>query len=146
MAAESIKPELVEQGLVVLSTYIDVAVKVLGDEISEFDDMLDGEEMPTMLAVTQLSARVYKKLEAAGDYVFPPVVQIKSVKEGADEAGEVAAGPNVFGYVLVMVAVMSVLFAAIRAVTEIYEERNTGMVRRFLSTPPCPHSGGSDRR
>jgi ABC-2 type transport system permease protein len=133
--AESIKPELIEQGLVVLSTYIDVAVKVLGEEISEFGDMVDSEDMPTMLAVTNLSSRVYNKLSAAGDYVFPPVVQIKSVKEGTDEDGEVASGPNVFGYVLVMVAVMSVLFAAIRAVTEIYEERNTGMVRRFLSTP-----------
>jgi ABC-2 type transport system permease protein len=142
--AESIKPELVEQGLLVLSTYIDVAVKVLGEEISEFGDMLNADEMPTMLAVTQLSSRVYKKLEAAGDYVFPPVVQVSSVKEGADEGGEVEAGPNVFGYVLVMVAVMSVLFAAIRAVTEIYEERSTGMVRRFLATPvPVSHFIGS---
>lgn len=142
--AESIKPELVEQGLLVLSTYIDVAVKVLGEEISEFGDMFNADEMPTMLAVTQLSSRVYKKLEAAGDYVFPPVVQVSSVKEGADEQGEVEAGPNVFGYVLVMVAVMSVLFAAIRAVTEIYEERSTGMVRRFLATPvPVSHFIGS---
>ncbi|RKZ12952.1 hypothetical protein DRQ32_02605 [bacterium] len=132
---ESIKPEIAEQGLKVLSTYLDVVVKVLGDEISEFGDMIEADEMPTMLAVTELSSRVYKRLEVAGDYIFPPVVQITSVKEGADEDGEVEAGPNVFGYVLVMVAVMSVLFAAIRAISEIYEERNTGMVRRFLSTP-----------
>ena len=141
--AESIKPELIEQGLVVLSTYLDVAVKVLGEEIEEFGDMIDGDDMPAMLAVTDLAARVYKKLDAASDYVFPPVVQIKSVKEGAED-GEIESGPNVFGYVLVMVAVMSVLFAAIRAVTEIYEERNTGMVRRFLATPvPMSHFIGS---
>ena len=36
--AESIKPEIVEQGLIVLSTYIDVVVKVLGEELSEFTD------------------------------------------------------------------------------------------------------------
>jgi ABC-2 type transport system permease protein len=141
--AESIKPELVEQGLVVLSTYLDVAVKVLGEEIEQFGDMIDGDDMPAMLAVTDLAARVYKKLDAASDYVFPPVVQIKSVKEGAED-GKIESGPNVFGYVLVMVAVMSVLFAAIRAVTEIYEERNTGMVRRFLATPvPISHFIGS---
>ena len=90
--AESIKPELVEQGLLVLATYIDVAAKVLGDEINEFGDMLDADEMPTMLAVTDLSARVYRKMKTAQNYVFPPVVKIKSVKEGADEDGaDVAA-------------------------------------------------------
>ena len=133
--AESIKPEIVEQGLVVLSTYIDVAVKVLGEELSEFTDMIDADEMPNMLAVTNLSARVFTRLKAGEKYLFPPVVQISSTKEGADEDGEVEAGPNVFGYVLVMVAVMSVLFAATRAISEIYEERKTGMVRRILSTP-----------
>lgn len=133
--AESIKPEMVEQGLMVLSTYIDVAVKVLGAELRDMLDMFDSDEVPTMLAVTQLSARIYERIDAGQEYIFPPVIQVKSVKEGADEEGNVAAGPNVFGYVLVMVAVMSVLFAAIRAVSEIYEERKTGMVRRVLSTP-----------
>jgi ABC-2 type transport system permease protein len=133
--AESIKPEIVEQGLIVLSTYIDVVVKVLGEELGEFTDMIDADEMPTMLAVTNLSSRVFKRLKAGERYLFPPVVEINSIKEGADEDGEVEAGPNVFGYVLVMVAVMSVLFAATRAISEIYEERKTGMVRRVLSTP-----------
>lgn len=131
--AESIKPEIVEQGLLVLSTYIDVVVKVLGEEIHEFTDMLDADEMPTMLAVTDLSARVYRRLEAGSEYIFPPVVEVVSTKEKTDD-GE-SGSPNVFGYVLVMVSVMSVLFAAIRAITEIYEERSTGMIRRFLSTP-----------
>lgn len=133
--AESIKPEMVEQGLLVLSTYIDVVVKVLGEEIQEFEDMMDADDMPTMLAVTDLSSRVYRRLSAGSEYLFPPVVSVVSSKEGSGEDGEVLAGPNVFGYVLVMIAVMSVLFAAIRAITEIYEERNNGMIRRFLSTP-----------
>ena len=133
--AESIKPEIVEQGLIVLSTYIDVAVKVLGEELDEFTAMLDADEMPTMLAVTNLSSRVFARMKAGEKYLFPPVVKIVSTKEGANEEGEVESGPNIFGYVLVMVAVMSVMFASIRAIAEIYEERKTGMVRRILSTP-----------
>lgn len=127
--AESIKPEILEQGTHVIATYLDVAVKVLGEELEQMFDMFESDEMPTVLMVTQLSAAFYERISQAETYLFPPVVSIGSTKE------EGAPRPNLFGYVLVMVSVMSVLFVAIRAVTDLYEDQRTGMLRRQLATP-----------
>ncbi|HKK71358.1 MAG TPA: ABC transporter permease, partial [Candidatus Krumholzibacteria bacterium] len=127
--AESIKPEILEQGTYVIATYLDVAVKVLGEELEQMFDMFESDEMPSVLMVTQLSAAFYERISQAETYLFPPVVSIGSTKE------EGAPRPNLFGYVLVMVSVMSVLFVAIRAVTDLYEDQRTGMLRRQLATP-----------
>lgn len=128
--AEGIKPEIVEQGVEVLATYLDVAVKTLGDELLQIKGMFDAKEMPSVVLVTTLAGEFFQKSAKAKLYVFPPVMAIESVKEedGSDPI-------NVFGYILVMVSVMSVLFVAIRAVTDLYEDRRTGMLRRQLSTP-----------
>ncbi len=127
--AEGIKPEIVEQGVLVLATYLDVAAKVLGDDLDALRRMVEDDRVPTLAQVTGLAAAFHSRTLQAERWLFPPVVQIGSEKEtGGDPI-------NVFGYVLVMVSVMSVLFVAIRAVTDLYEDQRTGMLRRQLSTP-----------
>ena len=126
---ESIKPEILEQGLQVVATYLDVAVKALGSELSRLDGMFDADEMPPVMVVTSLIGEFYEEVRKAERYLFPPVITLGTEKE------EGAPRPNLFGYVLVMVSVMSVLFVAIRAVTDLYEDARTGMLRRQLSTP-----------
>lgn len=130
--AEGIKPEIIEQGMNVVATYLDVAVKALGTELQRVSDLVDAETMPSVMVVTTLVGEFYQEMMKADRYLFPPVVEIATVKESDEETGD---GANVFGYVLVMVSVMSVLFVAIRAVTDLYEDMRTGMLRRQLSTP-----------
>jgi ABC-2 type transport system permease protein len=127
--AESIKPEIVEQGIEVLAAYLDVAVKTLGPELTRLHDMIETDEMPPVLLVTTLVSEIYQQVDRARIYAFPPVVRMVTEKE------EGAPTPNLFGYVLVMVSVMSVLFVAIRAVTDLYEDARTGMLRRQMSAP-----------
>ena len=127
--AESIKPEIIEQGVQVLAAYLDVAVKALGPELGQVKAMIDADGIPPLLMVTSLAGAVYQQVEKAQTYLFPPVVTIETEKE------EGSTQFNLLGYILVMVSVMSVLFVAIRSVTDLYEDARTGMLRRQMSTP-----------
>jgi ABC-2 type transport system permease protein len=82
--------------------------------------------------VTAITGEIYGEMVRAEPIMFPPVVRVVRDKETADDGGPRA---SIFGYVLVMVSVMSVIFVAIRAVTDLYEDQRTGMLRRQLATP-----------
>lgn len=125
---EGIKPEILEQGAHVIATYLDVAVKALGSELKQVDSLFELESAPSVMVITSFVGEFYQQMRKADRYLFPPVVKITSTKEAGKPI-------NVFGYVLVMVSVMSVLFVAIRAVTDLYEDKRTGMLRRQMSTP-----------
>ncbi len=129
--AESIKPEIARQGAEVVATYLDVLVKSAGDRLGHLRDLIDADEMPPLVAVTALTGEIYGEMVRAEPVLFPPVVRVVRDKE----AGEKNEQASVFGYVLVMVSVMSVIFVAIRAVTDLYEDQRTGMLRRQLATP-----------
>jgi ABC-2 type transport system permease protein len=129
--AESIKPEIARQGAEVIATYLDVLVKSAGDRLGHLRDLLDADEMPPLAVVTAITGEIYGEMVRAEPILFPPVVRVVRDKE----AGEKSEQANVFGYVLVMVSVMSVIFVAIRAVSDLYEDQRTGMLRRQLATP-----------
>jgi ABC-2 type transport system permease protein len=130
--SESIKPEIVEQGTQVLATYFDQAAKVFGPELKEIAAMSDLDTFPPAARLLALSQALIQRLESSRRFLFPPLVQLKTVKE-AKESG----GPdfNLYGYVLVMVSVMSVLFVTSRSILDLYDEEKTGMLRRQLATP-----------
>ena len=129
--AESIKPEIARQGAEVIATYLDVLVQSGGDRLGHLRDLLDADEMPPLVVVTAITGEIYAEMVRAEPILFPPVVRV--VRDKA--AGEKTEQANVFGYILVMVSVMSVIFVAIRAVTDLYEDQRTGMLRRQLGTP-----------
>jgi ABC-2 type transport system permease protein len=109
---------------------------VAGEELSEMRAMLDSDEFPSVLAIVALSEKIATRLGDMRRFVFPPVVQLGSVKEAETEQSGPSA--NVFGIVLAMVSVMSVLFAATRTVLDLFEEERTGMIRRMLVAPLSP--------
>jgi ABC-2 type transport system permease protein len=131
--AEGIKPEVVEQGVEVLATYLDQAAKIFGDELSEMAAMMDEDEYPGSARILAIAQSMGERLDTAARFIFPPVVSVEDVKQ-TDEDGS-SPDFNVFGYVLVMVSVMSVLFVNSRAVLDLYDEEKTGMLRRQLATP-----------
>jgi ABC-2 type transport system permease protein len=106
-------------------------VKTMGGRLGLLRDLVNAEAMPPVALITAVTGEIYGEMRRAEPLLFPPLVTIGSEKE----AGEDGPTANVFGYVLVMVSAMSVLFVAIRAVTDLYEDQRTGMLRRQLTTP-----------
>jgi len=129
--SEGIKPEVVQQGLEVLATYLDEGGKLLGEELADVLRMLEGDSFPGTNQLLTVSGALIERLGSYQEFLFPPAVWLESAK--ADDGD--GPGVNVFGYVLVMVSVMSVLFAASRSVLDLYDEEKTGMLRRQLGAP-----------
>ena len=135
--AEGIKPEIVVQGAQVLATYLDQGARLLGDELGQVDRMIAADQIPDAALVAVLAGRIVERIRGAEDYLFPPLVTIGSQKEQTPN-GEQDTTNRIFGYILVMTTVMALMFVATRSVSDIYEERKTGMLRRQLATPLQP--------
>ncbi len=131
--AEGIKPEIVAQGTDVVATYLDQASRLLTEELGIIQVMMDAENVPASTKVGAVAAGITSKIGGVEKYVFPPLVEIGSVKEGDEE--DSGPGSSVFGYVLIMTTVMSLLFVATRSMGDIFEEHNNGMLKRQLTTP-----------
>ena len=132
--AEGIKPEIVAQGADVVATYLDQAARLLGEELGIIKVMMDADSVPASAKVGAVAAGITTKIDGVEKYLFPPLVEIGSVKEGEEEE-DPGPGSSVFGYVLIMTTVMALLFVATRSMGDIFEEHNNGMLKRQLATP-----------
>lgn len=132
--AEGIKPEIVVQGADVVATYLDQGARLLGEELGIIKVMMEAENVPASAKVGAVAAGITTKINGVEKYLFPPLVEVGSVK-GIDEEEESTGGGNVYGYVLIMTAVMALLFVATRSMNDIFEEANNGMLKRQLTTP-----------
>ncbi len=130
--AEGIKPEIVAQGADVVATYLDQASRLLSEEMGVLKVMLEADKVPASAKVGILAAGITDKIDGVDVYLFPPLVEVGSVKESDEDDGP---GFNVFGYILIMTTVMALLFVATRSMGDIHEERNNGMLRRQMATP-----------
>ena len=132
--AEGIKPEIVTTGTEVVATYLDQGARLLGEELGIIKVMMEAENVPASAKVGAVAAGITTKINGVEKYLFPPLVEVGSVK-GIDEEEEETGGGNVYGYVLIMTAVMALLFVATRSMNDLFEEHNNGMLKRQLATP-----------
>jgi ABC-2 type transport system permease protein len=133
--AEGIKPEIVVQGGEVLATYLDQTARLLGSELGTIQDMIEADEVPAAAKVGAVAGRITERVAGIQEYVFPPLVSIGSAKEKTAEKEDKLSGGGVFGYILVMTAVMALLMVAGRTMGDFFEEKNSGMLRRQAATP-----------
>ncbi|MFH2051150.1 MAG: ABC transporter permease [bacterium] len=134
--SEGIKPEIIVQGGELVAAYLDQGSRLLGGELGNLQEMIKADEMPASAKVGALAARVMDRIRDVESYLFPPLVGIGSAKEQDPDAGEDdPSGGGVFGYILVMTTVMALLFVATRSVGDLFEEKNSGMLRRQAATP-----------
>jgi len=131
--AEGIKPEIVVQGTDVLATYLDQASRLLTEELGIIQVMMEADKVPASTKVGVVAAGITTKINGVEKYLFPPLVEIGSVKQSEED--DEGPGSSVFGYVLIMTTVMALLFVATRSMGDIFEEHNNGMLKRQLATP-----------
>ncbi len=133
--SEGIKPEIVVLGGELVATYLDQGSRLLGGDLGAVDTMIKADVLPSAALVGALASHLMESIAGTQDYLFPPLVGIGSAKEQApgEESGTGSRG--IFGYILVMTTVMALLFVAVRSVGDLFEEKNSGMLRRQMSTP-----------
>jgi ABC-2 type transport system permease protein len=133
--AEGIFPEIIEIGAGVLGTYLHNGVKLAGDDLARIQELATRDEFPRTGQIVSLAGSIMDHITQARPVLLPPLVQITSVKEKAAAKSGDSGRNAIFGYVMVMTTVMAVLFIATRAIMDLFEERQSGMLRRQLVSP-----------
>jgi len=77
--AESILPRIVEEGLLVVCIGASEALHLLQPQIKGIRDMIERDKMPGSLEVAQIGASSIERLRTVEPYLFPPLVQYKTV-------------------------------------------------------------------
>lgn len=133
--AEGIFPEIVEVGAGVLAAYLHQGSRLLGDDLKRIQQLSAQEGFPETAVLVELARSVIEKVQGARPVLFPPLVEVKSVKEESADGKSGDDSNAIMAYLLIMTTVMSVLFVTIRSVMDLFEERQSGMLRRQLVTP-----------
>ena len=137
--AQSILPEIAEQGLAVLSEVLSSAARVLREPLDELRPMLDAESAPGATQVAALSVSFYGIIERAQGLLDPPAIAFESIQltdedgKGADTGG--ATGSMVFLFVLPGISVWGLFLVGDLAMRDIMSESRTGTLRRQLCGP-----------
>ena len=127
--AQTILPGIIQDVTEVLLDAGFYAEQLLGDEI---DMILDSDltGAPADLFVADISVRIQDKIEAIEPKVFPPVIDVEIVEPPPAEPQLDIALLFLPGIVL-----MAVLFSANSLASDYWQERDTGTLRRLVSTP-----------
>jgi len=133
--AEGIKPEIVEQGVQALSTYLDQAQRLLGEQLREVRRLTEFDRVPPTDQVGRLAESFNERMRSFERYLFPPALKVKSEKRSDEQARPNSGSSAVYGYVLVMTTIMALLFVTARAVGDLFDERKSGMLRRTVASP-----------
>ena len=137
--AQSILPEIAEQGLAVLSEVLSSAARILREPLDELRPMLDAESAPGALQVAALSVSFYEIVERAEGLLAPPAIALEAVQltdeegKGAGTGG--ATGSMVFLLVLPGISVWGLFLVGDIAMRDIMVESRMGTLRRQLSGP-----------
>jgi ABC-2 type transport system permease protein len=132
--AQAIHPAIVEEGLRVLITVMNTAARVLGGEAGEWRELLesDDEFYVKFVRAAQLLEEAGSRLEPVQAYLSPPLVGFTSETQAATPVAD-DAGPefNLFGYLLIGMAAMFMLYTADNGMRDLYQEAQASTLERF---------------
>ena len=77
--AEAILPRIVEEGLLILCIGVSEALHLVQPELRAIRDMIESDEMPGALEVAQVASNSMTRLKTVEPYLFPPLIQFKSL-------------------------------------------------------------------
>ncbi|MEN6576639.1 MAG: ABC transporter permease [Phycisphaerales bacterium] len=77
--AQAILPRVVEEGLLIVCIGVSEALKLLQPQIKGIRDMIERDEMPNSLEVARIGSSSIERLKTVEPYLFPPLVQFKTV-------------------------------------------------------------------
>jgi hypothetical protein len=89
--AEAVLPRVVEEGLLVVCIGVSKALDLLQPQLKAIRDMMERDEMPNALEVARVGSSSIERLKTVEPYLFPPLVQFKTM-DASEFAPGVGAG------------------------------------------------------
>ena len=140
--AQSILPEIAEQGLTVLAEVLSAAARVLEEPLDDLRPMLDEPSAPGAARVAALSVKIYEIIDRAEGLLSPPAIVLDTVQLEDDdgEAGSSGGASTslIFLIVLPGISVWGLFLVGDMAMRDIIGESTRGTLRRQLAGPVHP--------
>ncbi len=119
---------IVEEMLLLFQEALNAVSHNLSGELSEIREAINTEKAPDPLVMAGLTSKVFKKVENAEDWLFPPLIGFHAVEEGTEPKEEV----NVFATLLPGLAGLFLLFLADMGVRDLFTEKELKTAERFI--------------
>ncbi len=127
--AGAIHPAIVEEGLSLLVTALNVVSRTLGSDLAEWGAILDGSRKFDFDTAGRLVERTGERLTPAKSYLSPPLVTYRG--ETRANPAKPSEGWSLFAFLLAGMAAMFLLFMADNAMRDLYRELRFHTLERF---------------
>ena len=136
--AQSILPEIAEQGLTVLVELLSSASRALREPLDRLRPMIDADAAPTARQVSEIAVVVYDTINRSEKLLMPPAITLASVQL-TDEEGETQTSGSssslLFLMVLPGISVWGLFLVGDLAMRDLITEIRLGTLRRQLCGP-----------
>ncbi len=131
-ARESILPQVVEEGALLVADGLASASLAFSEPLAEIRELTRGDGGPDPAEVAGVASALTGRLNQAGRFLFPPVVQLRTVDETG--AQDTSAGA-VFLFILPGFVVMTLVMIADFAMRDLLRDAARGTLRLTLTSP-----------
>jgi ABC-2 type transport system permease protein len=130
--SQQIMPQILEEGLEILSEGTFYSHRVLGDEIRQMvQGPPGGARVYSDADVARISTSINEVIRRIGQYLFPPVISLETSVD-ASQSGEKI---NMAVIMLPGIIVMALMFMVQGLGEDLWRERAQGTLRRAATTP-----------
>jgi ABC-type multidrug transport system permease subunit len=135
--SQRIGPGMIQELLQLLQEAVFYAHRLVGPEIREMiDGPPEGEDSFSNATIARWSISFHERVRRLDRYLSPPVVELQTPAPEKEEPEEAAAPSIPFSfYFLPGMLLMGLLFAAQGLTDDVWKERESGTLRRIVSTP-----------
>lgn len=130
--AQGIPPAIVEEMTAMLISVLNAGQRIIGDDLREWRRMFEGEDFDFRVVGAALE-RFGERLGGAREYLFPPLVTFttETRPDAAATTSPRGGMGNMFGFLLVGMAAMFLLFLSDHGTRDLYRESRAGTLMRF---------------
>jgi len=137
--AQRILPAIVVEGLEILGEAVFYGQRLLGEPIRQLaDGPPPGQDFFDSATIAELSSEINDRMTAAGDLLFPPVLDLDfggAETEGEEDTAAANTGIDLGRFFLPGMIFMSILFIAQGMSNDLWTEKQAGTLRRAVSSP-----------
>jgi ABC-2 type transport system permease protein len=133
--AQSIMPQVIEEGAGVLAVYLTAGARLLGGPLEQIRAAARTDSLPSDLLVGDIAQQINQRIRSTQNVIFPPILKVSRDTLSAET--RTGGGFSPFALMLPGFAVMGLLFMAELGLADLLREGRIGTLRR-LRTAPFP--------
>lgn len=129
--AHQFHPAVLEEMMGVVVEGLSAVYRIAGEDLLDWKDVLEEEGVPDMTRIAGLILRLGDRFEAAGELLFPPLIQYGTDEPEAGAEDDDGPEFNLFAFILPGFVGLFMFFLADNVVRDIYREELARTLERY---------------